>query len=155
MARESRTSRGGVRAGSRKAAPKRAASRRTSRSAVAETPYHHGALNEALLKAAETVLAAADRYHASAVATKAHVGEQWGPVGKKLHERLFEVQLARLKAFAAANDWDGAAASLRATLRDQLADLKGKSREALITERYEKFRRMGAFEEASVPGVAR
>src|SRR5262249_16220550 len=39
-------------------------------------------------------------------------------------------------------DWDGAAAALRAALRDQLADLKRKSREALITERYEKFRRM-------------
>jgi acetyl-CoA carboxylase carboxyl transferase subunit alpha len=52
-------------------------------------------------------------------------------------------------------DWDGAAATLRAALRDQLADLKRKSREALITERYEKFRRMGAFEEASVPGTAR
>jgi len=52
-------------------------------------------------------------------------------------------------------DWDGAAVALRAALRDQLTDLKRKSREALITERYEKFRRMGAFEEASVPGTAR
>jgi acetyl-CoA carboxylase carboxyl transferase subunit alpha len=52
-------------------------------------------------------------------------------------------------------DWDGAATSLRATLREQLAALKGKSREALISERYEKFRRIGAFEEASVPGVPR
>jgi acetyl-CoA carboxylase carboxyl transferase subunit alpha len=52
-------------------------------------------------------------------------------------------------------DWDAAAASLRATLREQLAELKGKSREALISERYEKFRRMGAFEEASAPGVPR
>src|SRR5438067_3668154 len=51
-------------------------------------------------------------------------------------------------------DWEGAAANLRAVLRDQLAQLSGKSREALITERYEKFRRLGAFEEASVPGGA-
>src|SRR5436309_3569753 len=51
-------------------------------------------------------------------------------------------------------DWEGAAASLRAALRDQLAELKGKPREALITERYEKFRRMGVFEEASVPTAA-
>src|SRR2546427_343397 len=51
-------------------------------------------------------------------------------------------------------DWEGAAASLRAALRDQLAELKGKPREALITERYEKFRRMGVFEEASVPNAA-
>src|SRR6266403_1430260 len=51
-------------------------------------------------------------------------------------------------------DWDGAAARLRVVLRAQLAELKAKPREALITERYEKFRRMGAFEEASVPGAA-
>src|SRR5882762_9464289 len=56
MARESRNSRSGVWAVSRKAAPKRAASKRTSRSAAEEAPYHHGALHEALLKAAETVL---------------------------------------------------------------------------------------------------
>src|ERR687887_231880 len=52
-------------------------------------------------------------------------------------------------------DWDAAAANLRAVLREQLASLSGKSREALITERYDKFRRLGAFEEASVPGGAR
>jgi len=51
-------------------------------------------------------------------------------------------------------DWDGAAARLRVVLRAQLAELKAKPREALITERYEKFRRMGAFEEASVPSAA-
>jgi len=51
-------------------------------------------------------------------------------------------------------DWDGAAARLRVVLRAQLAELKAKPREALITERYEKFRRMGAFEEASGPGAA-
>ena len=48
-------------------------------------------------------------------------------------------------------DWEGAAASLRAALHEQLAELKGKSRAALVGERYEKFRRLGAFEEASVP----
>src|SRR5919198_1983951 len=41
-------------------------------------------------------------------------------------------------------DWDAAAASLRAALRDQLADLTPKPPEALVTERYEKFRRLGA-----------
>jgi len=51
-------------------------------------------------------------------------------------------------------DWDGAAARLRVVLRAQLAELKAKPREVLITERYEKFRRMGAFEEASVPSAA-
>ena len=48
-------------------------------------------------------------------------------------------------------DWDAAAAFLRGALRDQLADLASKSREALVAERYEKFRRMGDFEETSTP----
>jgi acetyl-CoA carboxylase carboxyl transferase subunit alpha len=50
-------------------------------------------------------------------------------------------------------DWDGAAASLRASLRDQLSTLRAKSADELIAERYDKFRRMGAFEEASAPGA--
>jgi acetyl-CoA carboxylase carboxyl transferase subunit alpha len=48
-------------------------------------------------------------------------------------------------------DWEGAAGSVRAALREQLALFNGRSREALISERYEKFRRLGAFEEASAP----
>jgi acetyl-CoA carboxylase carboxyl transferase subunit alpha len=48
-------------------------------------------------------------------------------------------------------DWEGAAARLRAALRDHLADLAGRSPERLVAERYEKFRRMGAYEEASRP----
>jgi AcrR family transcriptional regulator len=59
MARESKISRTRVRTTSGKAAPKRSAARRTAvRGADAgdDTPYHHGALHEALLKAAETVL---------------------------------------------------------------------------------------------------
>jgi len=48
-------------------------------------------------------------------------------------------------------DWDGAAAHLRAALRSHLGDLASKSGDALVAERYEKFRRMGAFEEASRP----
>src|SRR5437764_6808950 len=47
--------------------------------------------------------------------------------------------------------WDGAAAHLRAALRSHLGDLASKSGDALVAERYEKFRRMGAFEEASRP----
>jgi ABC-type transport system substrate-binding protein len=66
-----------------------------------------------VLKAAETVLAAADRYHASARETGAHKGDEWKPVGKRLHERLFEVQLERLKTFTDARDWDGATAYAR------------------------------------------
>jgi acetyl-CoA carboxylase carboxyl transferase subunit alpha len=48
-------------------------------------------------------------------------------------------------------DWDGAAANLKTALREQLADLSGRSGETLVAERYEKFRKLGAFEEASVP----
>src|SRR5688572_20529393 len=46
-------------------------------------------------------------------------------------------------------DWEGAAAGLRAVLREQLWTLRSKSREELVSERYEKFRRMGRFEETS------
>jgi acetyl-CoA carboxylase carboxyl transferase subunit alpha len=49
-------------------------------------------------------------------------------------------------------DWEGAAAGLRAALREQLWTLRPKSREELVSERYEKFRRMGRFEEASASG---
>ncbi len=71
-----------------------------------------------MLKAAETVLAAADRYHASALETKAHTDEEeWKPVGKRLHERLFEVQRERLGTFTAAGDWDGATAYARSLVQ--------------------------------------
>ena len=49
-------------------------------------------------------------------------------------------------------DWEGAAARLRAALREQLWPLRGRSAGDLIGERYEKFRRMGAFEETGAPG---
>jgi acetyl-CoA carboxylase carboxyl transferase subunit alpha len=42
-------------------------------------------------------------------------------------------------------DPDGAAESLRATLRDALASLAGISSRQIIEDRYDKFRRMGAF----------
>ena len=48
-------------------------------------------------------------------------------------------------------DWDGAAASLRVALRDHLATLAPKSPDALVVERHEKFRKLGAFEETSMP----
>jgi acetyl-CoA carboxylase carboxyl transferase subunit alpha len=48
-------------------------------------------------------------------------------------------------------DWDAAAAGLRVALRDELAGLAHLDAEALISERYEKFRRIGAFEERAVP----
>jgi acetyl-CoA carboxylase carboxyl transferase subunit alpha len=48
-------------------------------------------------------------------------------------------------------DWEGAAANLRQALRDNLGDLGRQSGDDLVAERYEKFRRIGAFEEGSVP----
>jgi acetyl-CoA carboxylase carboxyl transferase subunit alpha len=45
-------------------------------------------------------------------------------------------------------NWEAAAASLRAVLRDQLWQLKSKSEAELIEERHEKFRRIGVFEES-------
>jgi len=44
-------------------------------------------------------------------------------------------------------DWDATAASLKAALAEHLADLRAKSPEALVAERHDKFRRIGAFEE--------
>jgi acetyl-CoA carboxylase carboxyl transferase subunit alpha len=48
-------------------------------------------------------------------------------------------------------DWDGAAGHLRQALRDNLSDLGRQSGDDLVAERYEKFRRIGVFEEGSVP----
>ena len=48
-------------------------------------------------------------------------------------------------------DWEGAAVELRTVLRRQLAGLAETPRARLVEERGEKFRRMGAFEEESVP----
>lgn len=79
-----------------------------------------------MLKAAETVLAAADRYHASAVATGTRKGDEWEAVGRRLHERLFDVQLARLKMLVNAGEWDGASAYAR-TLADAYRDPKERT----------------------------
>ena len=51
-------------------------------------------------------------------------------------------------------DWDGAATRLRTALRDALAGVATLSREGLVRERHEKFRRMGVVEERMV-GVTR
>ncbi len=48
-------------------------------------------------------------------------------------------------------DWDAAAAALRGALRGQLAALAELSPDALLSDRYEKFRRIGAYEETAVP----
>jgi len=50
---------------------------------------------------------------------------------------------------AAHRDWEAAAGRVRVALRDHLADLAGRSPSELQAERYEKFRKIGMFEEAS------
>ena len=52
-------------------------------------------------------------------------------------------------AGGAHRNWKATAANLRTALRDQLWQLKSRSPEQLVEERYDKFRRIGAFEEAS------
>jgi acetyl-CoA carboxylase carboxyl transferase subunit alpha len=52
-------------------------------------------------------------------------------------------------------DWEATAATLRDAVRESLAVLSGKSADTLVAERYEKFRRIGAFEEESRPLTAR
>jgi len=48
-------------------------------------------------------------------------------------------------------DWEGAAGYLKTALRENLRDLAGQSTDDLVAARYEKFRRIGAFEEGSIP----
>jgi acetyl-CoA carboxylase carboxyl transferase subunit alpha len=48
-------------------------------------------------------------------------------------------------------DWEATAGALRAVLRQALADFSGMPASRLVEERQEKFRRMGAFDEESVP----
>jgi acetyl-CoA carboxylase carboxyl transferase subunit alpha len=52
-------------------------------------------------------------------------------------------------------DWEGAAALVRTALREHLAALTAMEPAALVRDRYERFRRMGVFEEgAGAPGGA-
>jgi acetyl-CoA carboxylase carboxyl transferase subunit alpha len=48
-------------------------------------------------------------------------------------------------------DWEGAAGHLREALRENLRELTRQSADDLVAARYDKFRRIGAFEEGSVP----
>jgi acetyl-CoA carboxylase carboxyl transferase subunit alpha len=50
-------------------------------------------------------------------------------------------------------DWEGAAGNLREALREHLRLLASMSPDDLVADRYEKFRKIGVFEEASVPGA--
>ena len=45
-------------------------------------------------------------------------------------------------------NWEESAANLRTTLREHLADLRSRSGDALVQDRFDKFRRIGVFEEA-------
>ncbi|MBM4441275.1 MAG: acetyl-CoA carboxylase carboxyltransferase subunit alpha [Candidatus Rokubacteria bacterium] len=54
-------------------------------------------------------------------------------------------------AGGAHRDWEAAGAEVRAALRRHLADLAATPAARLVEERQEKFRRMGVFEEESVP----
>jgi acetyl-CoA carboxylase alpha subunit len=54
-------------------------------------------------------------------------------------------------AGGAHRDWEATAGILRTVIRQALADLAGVPAARLVEERHEKFRRMGAFEEESVP----
>ncbi len=48
--------------------------------------------------------------------------------------------------------WEAAALSLKAALLEHLDDLRGRPPDVLVAERYERYRRIGAFEEESRPG---
>src|SRR2546421_3459983 len=54
-------------------------------------------------------------------------------------------------AGGAHRDWDVTALNLKAVLADQLRSLRGKTEDALVNERHERFRRIGAFEEEFRP----
>jgi acetyl-CoA carboxylase carboxyl transferase subunit alpha len=45
-------------------------------------------------------------------------------------------------------NWEETAANLRGAIREQLADLRSRSGDALVQDRFDKFRRIGVFEEA-------
>jgi acetyl-CoA carboxylase carboxyl transferase subunit alpha len=52
-------------------------------------------------------------------------------------------------------DWEATASALRDALRHHLRDLRAKTPDALVSERYERFRRIGVFEEDANPAARR
>ena len=48
-------------------------------------------------------------------------------------------------------DWEGAAAQVRAALRDELRRLRLRTGEELVRQRYEKYRAVGVWEEGALP----
>ena len=88
----------------------------------------------------------------------------WGDAGKAAEAaesmRITAPDLLRLGVIdaivpepvgGAHRDWEGAAGHLREALRENLRELTRQSGDDLVSGRYEKFRRIGAFEEGSVP----
>jgi ABC-type transport system substrate-binding protein len=137
--------RGGLQVSTFDAEWRRSSTRRTYHSAIRVLPYEDAALEDVdqflkkdaahlrltraeMLAAAETALAAADRFHASARASGGRVGDAWDDVGRRLHERLLEVQREglseRLKAITpdgTDKGWDEArayAGNLAKTYKD-------------------------------------
>src|SRR5213082_3391782 len=88
----------------------------------------------------------------------------WGDAGKAAEAaesmRITAPDLLRLGVIdaivpepvgGAHRDWDAAAVALRGVLREQLAALAALDADELMAGRYEKFRRIGAFEETTAP----
>ena len=86
----------------------------------------------------------------------------WGDAGKAQEAaellRITAPDLQRLGVIdgivpepvgGAHRNWEETAAAVRQALRDRLWELKSKSPEELVRERYEKFRRIGVFEETA------
>src|SRR5437879_2045039 len=90
----------------------------------------------------------------------------WGDAGKAAEAaesmRITAPDLLRLGVIdaivpepvgGAHRDWEGAAGNLREALREHLRPLASMSPDDLVTDRYETYRKIGAFDEASVPGA--
>ena len=86
----------------------------------------------------------------------------WGDAAKAAEAaellRLTAPDLQRLRVIdgivpepvgGAHRNWEETAAALRSALRDHLWELKGKTPDQLLSARYEKFRKIGVFEETA------
>jgi ABC-type transport system substrate-binding protein len=66
-----------------------------------------------MLRSAEMVLAATERFHVSARERGIREGEEWEPVAEQLRRKLFEVRLQQLALNVAAGEWESAAEQAR------------------------------------------
>ena len=82
------------------------------------------------------------------------------PELRALMHRVLSVEGDRLRVIdaivpepvgGAHRDWDAAAANLKSALGEHLSALIRLESDALIADRYEKFRRIGAYEESALP----